>query len=60
METDDPISKLALWQFSLDYEDLPFREETKPANNGIYRSKMSKFVYVYHEDSDQWDCFIPA
>ncbi len=59
MTEDDPISKLELWQFSLDYEDLPYREDaTIPVDNGIYRSKLSRYVYVWHADSRRWDCFI--
>ncbi len=57
---DEPISALQLWQFSLEYEDLPFMEDVKvaPEDNRIYRSHRSPHVYVYHSPG-KWDCFVP-
>ena len=56
---DEPLSGIELGQFSLDYEDLPIREDTKePVDNQIYRSKRSPHVYVYHHPG-KWDCFVP-
>ena len=55
----EPISKLELWQFSLNYDDLPFMEDTRePVDNGIYRSRQSRYVYVWHAGTRQWDCFV--
>jgi hypothetical protein len=57
MEAD---AQLELWQFSLRYKDLPYREDTKnPVDNGIYRSRLwPRFVFVYHAPNDHWDCFV--
>ena len=60
MDEDEPLCKLALWQFSLSYDELPFREGVREyTNNGIYRSKRSSYVYVYH-DPGVWDCYVPG
>ena len=58
-EEPDAIAKLELWQFSLRYEDLPYRNETKdPVDNGIYRSKAwPRYVFVFHKP-DVWDPFV--
>jgi len=56
---DEPISGIELGQFSLEYENLPIREDTKePVDNQIYRSRRSSHVYVYHHPG-KWDCFVP-
>ena len=56
---DEPLSGIELGQFSLEYENLPIREDTKePVDNQIYRSRRSSHVYVYHHP-EKWDCFVP-
>jgi hypothetical protein len=56
---DEPLSGLELGQFSLEYEDLPIKEDALDyEDNRIYRSKRSSYVYVYHHP-DKWDCFVP-
>jgi hypothetical protein len=58
---DDPICRLELGQFSLEYEDLPVKETTKqPVDNGIYRSRFDTRVWIYHAANDKWDSFVPA
>lgn len=51
---------LELWQFSLKYDDLPYREGAPMyVDNGIYRSRnWPRFVFVYHKPNDHWDCFV--
>jgi hypothetical protein len=56
----DAEAVLELWQFSLKYADLPFREDVENyADNAIYRSRnWPRFVFVYHKANDHWDCFV--
>lgn len=55
----EPNCRLALWQFSLKYEDLPLKERSNPVDNGIYRSRNDAYVWVFHAPST-WDCFVPG
>jgi len=51
---------LELWQFSLKYDDLPFREDARDyEDQAIYRSHVwPRFVFVYHKSNNHWDCFV--
>ena len=60
IDGQDPICRLELGQFSLEYEDLPLKETTEnPVDNGLYRSRYDTRVWVYHAP-DKWDCFVAA
>lgn len=59
MANEEPICGLELWQFSLTYDELPCREDTREYEiNKIYRSRRTNYVYVYRGPGE-WDCFVP-
>jgi len=54
----DADAVLELWQFSVTYDELPWREGAEPIDNCIYRSReWPKLVFVYHAINDSWGCF---
>jgi hypothetical protein len=58
-EDEEPTGSLILGQFSLEYKDLPFREGVhNPIDQGIYRSRKSPHLFVYHAENDHWNCFV--
>jgi hypothetical protein len=52
-------ASLAINQYALKYEDLPFRDGLKVYEHGkLYRSRLdSQMVYLYNLEGDKFDIF---
>lgn len=58
-EDEEPTGSLILGQFSLEWDDLPIKEQTKePIDGKIYRSLKSRHLFVYHADNNHWNRFV--
>lgn len=59
MNTLDPLARLELGQFGIEYEDLPTVEATKDFEDGkMYRSRGEPTKIFIWRKSGQWDIFL--
>ena len=58
-EDANPTASLILGQMDLSYNDLPFREDTNPPEEGrVYRMRRTPYLYTYGKKYDHWNVFV--